>query len=200
MTKQAFIISGFSPGVTAAGDEYAEFRAMLSRHGYAAVPVDIDWSRKTVSRFAADFISFYQSRRGEDDLVIGNSFGAMVALLTAGTLRPRKLMLCSMSAFFKEDLQKHDNPTPYIRRFGQFRWNDFSTLSEHQATARIDTVQTQVTITYGELEQQWYPVLVDRAVATAHVLNTDAICLAGAPHSMREPQYIASLDKVLQPI
>lgn len=200
MRKTAFVISGFKMNVSAASDEYAALRSMIAGYGYDVVPVDILWNRRTVTKYASDFVEFYLQHKSAHNMIIGNSLGAMVALVTAGQLAPEKLILCSLSGFFQEDLPRHDDSDAMISRFGTRRWQDFGGLSAAEAVRRIDTSRTTAIMTYGELEKDWYPILVRRVAETARRLGTQPIELAGAPHSIRDPQYIAGLDKALQSI
>jgi len=51
-------------------------------------------------------LKIYQNFDNKNSLIIGFSFGAMVAFIASQKIRPKKLILCSLSPYFNEDLKK----------------------------------------------------------------------------------------------
>lgn len=125
MTKKAFLIRGFKFGTSAADPDFMSVRAAIQECGYEVIPVPWTWNFKTLSQYADKFVDFYVKNKGEYNVVIGHSFGAMVALASASRTKPDLLVLCSLSGYFKEDLPKYTKtllsktPDLAIKRIGQ---------------------------------------------------------------------------------
>lgn len=130
------------------------------------------------------------------NVVVGNSFGAVAALVTAPTLTPDELYLCSLSPFFKEDRGKM--PDDYaIKRFGVRRANDLWNTSFDYIASKIDSHKTKTTVVYGEREKDRYPVLVERnRTATKIIEDARLYELPGAPHSIADETYTRELLKL----
>ena len=77
-----FLINGYNTKRTATDVAFKPLRDGLEVLGYRVVPVDISWRFKTVSQFCQQFRQLYQEQKSDTNIVVGNSFGAMVALLS----------------------------------------------------------------------------------------------------------------------
>ena len=91
-----FLITGFRPGVTATHDKYKHFIKLLEDKGYKVVPVDIDWAYKTHTQFINLFLKNYKAMKGDRNVLVGNSFGALAVLLSAREFEPDEIYLCSL--------------------------------------------------------------------------------------------------------
>jgi pimeloyl-ACP methyl ester carboxylesterase len=193
-----FLIGGFNIHYTIAQSEKIELlKSGLEAKGYRVVLVDITWRRKTPSQFSKEFEKFYRIHRTEHNVVIGNSFGAIVALLTAPNLLPDELYLCSLSAFFSEDRGEHSD-IDSIKYFGKRRMHDLWSLSFNEIAGKYNNLGIAVAITYGEKEKEMYPSLVRRCRQAATTMpNARLIELPGAPHSMNDPTYSRELLKYM---
>lgn len=197
--KTAFVIRGFTLGRTAASENYAELRDMLAGKGYHVVPVDIFWNRTVMSDFVDKFVALYQQKKGTHNIVIGNSFGAMAAFIAAPQVKPDKLVLCSLSPFFQEDLRNiPDEEVLRMIMIGKRRLADFRTISANDIAAQVNAANIPAVLLYGKKEQAKYPHLVARVKDTARQLeDAQLIQIPGAAHKMREPHYLAGLQKVV---
>jgi len=195
--KTAFVIPGFNISASASDSKYVELKNAIKAKGYKVVPVSFAWNRTTISQYADKFVDFYNKYKGTENVVVGNSYGAMVTFLTTPILKPNRAFLCSLSPFFKEDLHKHKKEQ-MIRRFGKRRVIDMETLSAAQTAKQINSTNTEVILFYGEQEKKLYPSLVSRAKNTASVLrNGQVIEIPDAPHSFRNSLYIQAITKTL---
>ncbi len=170
---------------------------MLSAKGYRVVPVKVTWNRKTVSGFVEAFRAVYAREKGGYNVIMGGSLGAMVALVSAPQAAPDELILCSLSAFFGEDLGKYDEA--YLnRRFGHRRVSDFKGLSAGELASQINGLSIKATLFYGQKEKELHPRLVARVKQTASELkNARLIEIPGAGHRMYEPEYVEGLRQVI---
>jgi hypothetical protein len=186
--------------MTAAHAEYAGLRDMLASKGYEVVPVEILWNRTTMSEFVDKFVEFYERHKGAYNVVLGSSFGAMAAFISAPRTKPDQLILCSLSPFFKEDLAKANaqQQRQVLRMVGKRRLANFKTLSADDIAMQVNATNTPALMLYGEEEKTAVPHLVVRVKDTAAKLNTASLHeIPGAPHSMRHPAYTAGIAKVL---
>lgn len=194
----AFLINGFNlERTTAQSEKIIVLQNKLEAMGYRVVLTNISWRGKAVLQFAKEFKAFYTAHKTDRNIIIGNSFGAIVALLTAADLRPDKLYLCSLSAFFSEDkAQRSDGDD--IERFGEERMREFWSLSFAAITRKYAHLAIDITITYGEKEKTMHPLLVRRCKTAAEGLpHARLIELPQASHSMGDPVYIEQLIKYI---
>lgn len=195
--KTVFIISGFNLHLSATSNDYQDLRDQLADKGYRVVPVPISWMHTTPRQYTAKFIEFYQEHKGSYNLVIGNSFGAVVALLSAPEIKPDELFLCSLSPFFKDDI--HAKPDAYFERyFGKKRMAELRSTDFDLLTEQINSLDIRTTITYGQDEHRTSPSLVNRCVDASNKINKSRLIeLPNAPHSMEDPKYTEELLKIL---
>lgn len=196
--KTAFLIAGFNMNRSAADDEYDELRKTIASRGYNVVPVPFTWNYTTVSQYVDKFVDFYEKHKGDNNIVIGNSYGAMVAFLSAPKIVPDRILLCSLSPYFKEDKDKTTKEYR-IRRFGKRRDNAMDQLSAKQTASGINKTVTEVTMLYGEQEKVVYPHLVERVICTSKDLeNVRLVEVPEAPHPFRDPAYVRGVGLALE--
>jgi esterase/lipase len=192
-----FLIAGFEINRTAAHDEYKLLREAIESKNYKVVPVDINWKHHTMSKFVREFTDLYKQRASKHNIIIGNSFGAMVALITAAELKPDKIVLCSLSPFFKEDIPRFHPEEKLYKWFGRRRVDDFRTISAEALAEAINNTKVQSVHFYGEKEKKIYKKLVDRVVSTAKDLHSPAVEIPDAPHSFSDSAYVEAITAVL---
>lgn len=193
----AFIIAGFDLQNTAASKKYAVLEEGLKKKGYTVVASDISWKRKTPTQYALEFITFYNKHKSERNIIIGNSFGAVVAFISAADTKPDALYLCSLSPFFKEDRGKR--PDSYgINIFGKRRMEDLWSISAQNITDGISRLNIYTVVVYGQKEHQTSSTLVARCKNTAkQIHNAEIFELPNAPHSMTNEVYSQELLKYI---
>ena len=191
--KTVFLINGKNIHHTTAGEGFAFLRDSIAAKGYRVVPVDITWRRKIPTQFATEFIELYQKEKGDYNIVLGNSFGAVVALITATKIRPDEIILCSLSPFFKEDFDT-DWPTHgHIKRLGKRRIEDIASYSAKSLAKEVKGLNIKIKMMYGEQEIEKLPKLVKRVKETAVDLGIEASMATDAPHSFRDPAYAKAI-------
>lgn len=192
--KTAFLIAGFNMNQSATDDKYNELRKAITSHGYRVVPVPFVWNHTTVPQYVDKFMDFYSKNKGSYSIVIGNSYGAMVAFLSAPIITPDEIYLCSLSPFFKEDKQR-TTQSYRLKKFGKRRNQAMEILSADQTAKAINQTKTKVIMLYGEKEKVDVPYLVERVLETSRSLrNIELIEIPDAPHSFRDPSYIKGID------
>jgi len=195
--KTIFIIAGFDLHSDASSPKFKTLRNKLSAKGCRVVPVPISWFRTRPRQYSAKFIDFYKANKGDYNVVIGNSFGAVVALFSAVELQPNELYLCSISPFFKGDV--HDKPDTYFEKiFGKNRMAELRSTNFDILANEINQLNIKTTVTYGQKEHLTSPPLVRRCKEAAKkISNSRLIELPTAPHSLSDPKYTKELLKLL---
>lgn len=195
--KTVFLISGLRLNVTTTHEKYRPLSEGLNQKGYKVVPVDINWKHKSVSQFVAEFKNIYRANSSQYNIVVGNSFGAVVAFVSAADLKPDLVILASLSPYFKEDISVEEG---YKRglRFGTKRLKDMMNYSAKAVAKNINATEVYTKLLYGELEKQTVPYLVSRVKKTANDLEREELIeVKAAPHSMSDPVYIQAIIDLL---
>jgi hypothetical protein len=196
--KKAFLIRGFRFGYTAADSDYVHIRDLIHEAGYEPVPVPWMWNYKTMSQYSSEFVKFFSKNKGSYNIVIGHSFGAACAFVSAGRCLPDQLVLCSLSAYFQEDLPKYDKSDWIYSHMGKKRLEDFKSLSAKKIAKEIATRNISTKIMCGELEKQVFPHLYERVLETSKDLDTEPILIQGVDHTIHLPRYMEEIKKALK--
>lgn len=197
--KTAFIINGLDINNTAADDKYRTLRDAVKKAGYKVVPSTISWKHTTPTQYTEKFIQLYEGHKSSDgNVIIGNSFGAVVALLSASHTKPDLVLLCSLSPFFKEDIDNDWPPIDYMKKLGKKRLNDISRYSVSDLAKEVSKSSVKIKVLFGEKEHESSPRLVKRSKETASsIKNASLIEVKDAPHPFREPEYISGIINAL---
>lgn len=185
------------PGFTHTGNEpgYKKTAALFRKKGYTPIIFHPAWKRKTVTDVAVDFLNFYEQKKHAHTKfsLLGFSFGAIIALITAGKIHPEKLFLCSLSPYFSEDLP--NIPGWWKKFIGKRRVDDFSALSCKRLCALISS-KTHIFV--GEIEITRYPQLLIRA-AHPHTLIklSELTVIPKAKHDIGQKEYLQAISEKL---
>ncbi len=185
--KKFFIVPGFKEKVT--NKKYILLKKFLTTKGFEVVMVPVIWDRKTISENAKEFQEFYNKHKGKENYILGFSFGAVITFISAEKLQPKKIFLCSLSPYFKEDLK---NEKQWILDYvGRKRVADFL-LMRGKAIAK--ELKIPATIFYGEEEGRRYPKLKKRCEETASlVYKAKLVVVKNAPHDTSFPEYAEAI-------
>lgn len=187
MSKAFFII----PGLTHQANEpqYRWLKNHVASMGYQPKLVPITWKRRTMSDYVQEFQTYFDEHRLEENHVLGFSFGAMIAFISAPKTRPEQLYLCSLSPYFSEDLpglvQKEK------RYMGKRRLQDFKHHRSHEIAKNIDCTTV---IFCGEQEGSRFPDLKKRCQEVVNLIKTSTFVEPqNAPHQISFPSYVTAL-------
>lgn len=192
MKKTFFLIPGFRTQISA--DMYTWLVNFLIEENYEVIPVPVSWSRKTITQNTADFVDFFNGHKTEKNIVLGFSYGAVIAFLASDQIKIDKLYLCSLSPDFCED--SDFMPLVIQKYIGKKRFKDTKarcgrTLAKH--------LKTPTTIFYGEHEGNEFPQLKKRAKETAQfALQAKLIAVPNSPHQIDYPEYVRAIKSELQ--
>lgn len=187
-SETLFIIPGFKEKIS--DGQYVALRKMFFEKGFNVKMVPIIWHRKVMTDWVVQFVDFFQKNSGKKNAVFGFSFGAMIALITAEQLRPDRLVLCSLSPYFSEDLIKI--PDWWKRFMGRRRIADLEKFSMRSAAKRV---KAKAKVFVGGAERERFPQLAVRCDAAARALSTSVIVIDGVRHDIGDHRYRDALNR-----
>lgn len=189
MKKRISIIPGLTHKPT--DTCYRWLIAFLKRAGFDVQLIHIDWQRRVMSDYVEQFLQQYRKNMAEENYVLGFSFGAMIAFISAKRASPKRLFLCSLSPYFKEDLNGISNSVQ--RYMGKQRMADFK---KYSAAKIAQEIHVPTIIFCGESEGSRYPTLLKRCQAAARTIPGASLVIpSGAPHEIDYPTYIDAIKK-----
>ena len=193
MSKTLFLIPGFTHSVKE--NAYKKVSAVFKKHDYTVIGFEPSWKRSTVSDQAAAFISFVESKKINPDecAFLGFSFGAIIALIGAGKIKPKELFLCSLSPYFAEDIKIMS--ANWKKFIGKKRVADFTTMNCKKLCAQI---HSSTHLFVGGKESNKFPILLRRIKAAhASISGSTLTLIPNAIHDIGQKEYLDALDKQL---
>ena len=187
-----FLIPGFKQKIS--NRKFIWLIKFLETKKFRVLGVPIKWNHRTVSDCAKDFEKFYEKHKSKINYVLGFSYGAVIALLTANKLKAKKIYLCSLSPDFREDIIKMK---PWIRKLiGEKRFQDIKTRSGKRLAKELKVPSV---VFYGELEAKHYPQIRIRCKETVELANkSKVIVVKNAPHDISHIEYKKAIKKELE--
>ena len=189
MAKVVYVIPGFHGSVKM--KRYQRIIKKFKTSGFRVVPIKITWNYKVMSDYVAEFLGQLVHNNDDEVYVFGFSFGAMIAFITADKIKPIKLILGSLSPFFKEDL-------PYLKKswkryIGKKRMEDLKNFAFNDLIRKNHQHKTSFLV--GEMEDE----AVRRRVNKAHKKFKKAklIIVKGAKHDVSDDNYRKEIFKVI---
>ena len=185
--KKIFIVPGFKQKTT--DKQFVWLKRFLIAKGFTVSLVPITWERATMTDYAVEFESFYEKHKVKDNYVLGFSYGAVIAFITANKLKPKKIYLCSLSSDFKEDVR---SMKPRIAKYiGKRRISDSLQRSGKEIAQDL---AVPAVVFYGEKEGRQYPQLKIRCEETARLAKqAKLVVVKGSPHAIDHPEYITAI-------
>lgn len=163
----------------------------LRRKKFTVIKVSISWDYRVMTDYLDDFKKQYAKYSGNENYILGFSYGAVIAFMTATELKPKKIYLCSLSPHFKEDIHAMK---PWIKKLvGKRRIAD---AKRQSALSTAKKLTTPSVIFYGEAEAKKFPQIKIRAIETAkYGKKVKLINVKDAPHKIDHPEYIKAIIK-----
>ena len=101
--RVVFIIPGYQESLNL--PRYRQIANFFRAKRIKVIPVKIKWKYKVMSDYIPDFKSIFEQNKGQENHFFGFSFGAFIAFASAIKLKPKSMILCSLSPYFLEDLK-----------------------------------------------------------------------------------------------
>jgi len=185
--KHAFLLAGFHEKINNPG--YRHIGKQLRKLGFKVHFLNIHWNHKTMSDYIAQFDAAYIKHQARVNLVLGFSFGAMIAYLSATKLQPNYLFLCSLSPYFREDLSgltKADRLAIGRKRYVDFHKYSFNSVN------RIDS---RCILFLGEKEIPEVKLRVNAAHAA--LPGSELVIIEKGKHSINQQEYFNTINNKL---
>ena len=185
MTRTFFILAGFKHSPREPQFDWLE--EFLKSEGFKVVKVDIHWRHRVMTDYVQEFEDFFEQHKTGENYVLGFSYGAMIAMISASKLSPDGVYLCSLSPYFQEDLEKLK---PWWRAvLGLRRLADFKNYSAREISKglKIPTI-----VFYGTAEAEKYPELKTRCEETAKLAQNSKLIVVHC--SAQLYQRLSSVD------
>ncbi len=189
--KTFFIVPGFK--MQAKDRPFKWLVQFLEEKGIRVVKVPVAWNYKTLSQNAEDFVGFFNANKTEKNYILGFSYGAVIAFLTAQKLKPKKVYLCSLSPDFTEDRQSMG--ANEVKIIGKNRYDDTKKRSAKKLAGELSV---PAVVFYGEKEGEKYPQLKKRCEEVVRLSkHSQLVVVKDSPHKIDFPDYIIAIKKSL---
>jgi hypothetical protein len=189
MNKSVFLINGFHHQATEQSFDWLD--DFFSAKGYKVFKPPIDWKYKVMSDNVLQFSQFYNQNKTDYNHVLGFSFGAMIAFISAPILKPDELSICSLSPYFQED-----SPDKYEKYVGKNRLKDFK---QYSAQGIAKQIKSSAHVFYGTKEGEKFPDLKARCEQAAHdIKGAKLVVVSNAPHDISNKEYSTAIKSSLQ--
>lgn len=183
MKKIIYIIPGFlhSPKQK----EYQKLKSIFLSKGYDVVLADVKWKYQTMSDYVRQFTEKIKIDKRDKRYVLGFSFGAMIAMISATKIKFDELILCSLSPYFKEDIKNMKKS--WKDSIGKNRIEDFQKYSAGKLSKNI---KSDTFLFMGENE----PIELKNRVEKTHrqIINSKLVIIPNTKHELNK-EYI---DKI----
>jgi dienelactone hydrolase len=169
---------------------YKKIGKLFEAKGIDPVYIEINWRKENPSRFKTHLEDFFQQYRRKDGEVylLGFSYGAVIAFLAAKKVKPKALILCSISPYFKEDLT-------VLRPAWRKWWEENYIESDYSFDAIASSINCQTYLLLGSKEPK--EVFVRVYVAEKLLQKSKVIQIQGAGHKIGQSEYIETLMELI---
>lgn len=193
MKKIAYIIPGYCESHLKQRG-YNKIANFFEERDIEPIHVKIDWKKTSPERFsdyAKQFVDLYKKPKGVKVYILGFSYGATIAFLTAAKLKPDALILCSLSPYFKEDLG--DLKASWVR---WFRKNFIE--SDYSFAKLAPKVKSPTYLIVGDKEDK--ACLVRARDAKKKLPDSSLSIAKGAEHKIGQEEYLVAVKRVISKI
>ncbi|MFA5994157.1 MAG: hypothetical protein WC823_04315 [Parcubacteria group bacterium] len=193
MSKIAFIIPGF--GCPTKNKEYQQIAGFFKKKNIKPILIETDWKRNTHLEYVVQFKEQYLRNvdNGDQVYVLGFSFGAMTACITAPELKPTMQILCSLSPFFKEDIPLVKSW--WIKYHGKHRKSVFEKLSFSDIAKK--TVCKTIILAGNKEGNEVEHRAKD---AKKKIKNSELVFIDGVNHNIADEGYLKKIKEIIEKI
>ncbi|MDZ4231277.1 MAG: hypothetical protein U1C52_00590 [Patescibacteria group bacterium] len=188
--KIAYIIPGYCESHLRQRG-YNKIAKFFEEYGIEPIHVDIDWKQSSPERFSnytEQFLEIYKKPKGVEVYILGFSYGATIAFLTTTKTKPKTLILCSLSPYFKEDL--NGMKPSWIR---WFRKNFIE--SDYSFTKLAPKVKSKTYLIVGDEEDK--SCLIRAKDAREKIQDSKLSIAKGAKHKIGQREYLETVKRVI---
>lgn len=136
MNKIIFIIPWFRQNTKIKW--FVEIISFLKENNFEVIEVEITWNKKVMSDYLKEFLEiFYKTNaKWKEIYLLWFSFWAFISFLASNNVKIDWLFLCSLSPYFKEDLDKI--PKTWKKYLWKNRVSNFENISFNEIVKKIE--------------------------------------------------------------
>lgn len=189
MRKTLVIIPGYKENFNLKG--YKEIKRVALSLGYKVILFQPLWNYRTLTNWISDLsVKLKTIENKRNVTILGFSIGAMIALLYASkkeSIKIEKLLFCSISPYFSEDLKYI--PKKAFKILGSRRMNDF------KSTKLPREIQSKLVYMVGENE--WNLTINRSRLAFKQIKSKEKslTIIENTGHNISENGYIKEIIK-----
>ena len=188
-----FLIPGFKQTCVSCG--YQPIIKDL-KNKFNIVKCDINWKYTNINDWSKEFFKIYSKNKSDKNIILGFSFGAMIALNSVIEITPNNLILCSLSPYFSEYLNLL--PESWKKETGKNRINNFNQISIKKLSKIINDKKINIHLFIGEKELKNWPSMKTAFEENIKLLNPkNKSIISKAKHSI-ETNYSNELINLLK--
>lgn len=176
MNKNLIIIPGF--GETTRQPSYRQIAIFAREKGFNVLVFNPKWQRRVATDWINEFKQFIKRHAplSRNTVVLGFSFGAYIAINATQNIKFKKLLLCSLSPYFRDDITKLPALAYKIlgaRRMKDFRKYAFPSVSQEPAVFFVgDKDLSMVVERTKKSYKQWHsPKKLEIVRGAEHVID-----------------------------
>lgn len=186
--KVIFVIPGFRQ--TPKSKAYKALANVLKGEGYSVKLITIPWKNSTITQNTEYFLKKYKSSTSRNKYILGFSYGAMIAFLASTKISSKGIILCSLSPYFKEDINPSKKTA--LSRLARLRFDDFLRL--HSVKLARSTKSKKVIMLYGTLEARSLISRVKNTFAELDPEKKHIISIRKTDHNIGDKNYLLSIQ------
>ncbi|MGB8816173.1 MAG: hypothetical protein WCC74_03030 [Minisyncoccia bacterium] len=186
MKQTIYIIPGFGESLRDA--PYLDFIEYLKSKKYNVVFYQPKWKWNTIERWLEDFNKIIDKNYQNDSIILAFSLGAYIAVLSTKYHTFSKLILCSLSPYFSNDINFLPKIAEKIlgrRRFTAFRKQDFP-----------NNTKTPAIFLCGSEEKDLFPN-GDKKYFDLWKGKKKRIIVSNSDHDISNPNYVKEIKNLL---
>lgn len=185
--NKVYIIPGL--GESTISSNYKQVISILKENGFKVVPIKILWAKNLAMSDYIEEANKQIPENSNNDYILGFSFGAYIASVLSKNKKAKGYIFCSLSPYFKDDLKQI--PKESRDYFGKkmidsFKKYSFPSRSKDSAWFLIGT-------------KDW-DLALERAQKSFDKWKgpKELVFVKNAGHSLKDPNYIKAIQKIIK--
>jgi alpha/beta superfamily hydrolase len=173
---------------------YSKIEKLFALKDIKTVHVDIDWKEdkiKNFSDYTKQFLKVYKKPRNTKVYILGFSYGAIIALLSASKTKPDALIICSLSPYFEEDFKGLN-----MSSLKWFKKNFTESIYSFDKIVR--GIKNKAYLIVGDKEDK--SSLLRTRDARKKIKDSSLTMAKGAKHNINQKEYLSAIKRVIYKI
>lgn len=169
---------------------YQQLINAFESNNFKVVPITITWKYRVMTDYINEFFGQLIHKENDYVWIFGFSFGAMIAFISAVSINPQVLYLCSLSPYFKEDLNTMKKS--WKNGIWKKRLEDFKNYSYQKI---VNNINCKTFLIAGEKEHK--ELLKRVKLSHKDIINSELYFVRWSNHNIFHKEYMAIINKVI---